>query len=375
MSPSGHPLSSSPVNPPLLKVQQDTDQRYDAATLREVFDIPCQHWKDIAETPYVRQALAAFPSELQTRPKGRLDLVSWVATISAFGVDGPSDDDWNKLFLACCFEPHKLCEAKIAVLLATAKCTADLPQDKNVTDHVLTKMRVRPAVEGRIQARAPGILLQVQRKYDQFLYTNVRKLLLEQAVREINPEAILFVNNAQGQQRPLNAGGHTSGLTAASFGAFGGSASASVGPAHGGTLPDDGNVGTLGDLAGLAASNILYPPPTHFNDPHQNLPFVGSTNPPFPFKAETIPTDAPGVGGRRFTGAFIRQVGETQVDAQMRVWETSMLRLLRLNPDSQQSNPRLRRFYIERELYRSHLRETVCNKLSMYVLDSQRYTE
>lgn len=366
VSPGVQPISSSPANAPLLKVQQDTDQRYDVASMREVFDIPCQHWRDIAEIPQVRQALAAFPSELQTRPKGRLDLVSWVATMSAFGVDGPSDDDWKELFMACCFEPHKLCEAKIAVLLATAKCTSDLSQDRNVSDHVLTKMRVRPAVEGRIQARAPGILLQVQRKYDQFLYTSLQKLLLEKAIRDIDPESILLSTTVQDQQCGIGGPGSAGGMTSNGFSSFAGGAS-------GGVVPSVGPGGG-GDIGSFALVNSSFPPPGNFAPPHHNQDFVGSTNPAFSFKADSQSGNG-SAPGRRVTGDFIRHIAEIQVDAQMKIWECSMMRLLRLNPAIHpQSNSRLRRFYSERELYRSHLRESVCNKFSMYILDSQRYT-
>lgn len=146
----------------------DTDRRFSAQALREAFERPQRDWAAVAAVPAVAHALAAFPSELDTRPKGRLDLVSWVACMSGFGCDGPSDGSWHALFSACSFAPLRMTELQIATLVAARKCCTDMAPD--VSERSMVKMRIRPAVEGRIDARAPGILLQVQRKYDDFVY-------------------------------------------------------------------------------------------------------------------------------------------------------------------------------------------------------------
>jgi hypothetical protein len=200
------PVPISPITPtgacptahgpaaPLLSLDKrplrDSDKRFSVAAMREAFELPQIHWAGIAAIPEVAAALAAFPSEQDTRPKNRLDLVSWVATISGFGCDGPSDEDWHALFSACCFAPLRMSELHIATLIAFRKCCEDLPLDVSIRNTV--KMRIRPAVEGRIQARAPGILLQVQRKYDEYLYAVWPKCLIQQAVRDTDPATLLL---------------------------------------------------------------------------------------------------------------------------------------------------------------------------------------
>jgi hypothetical protein len=192
----------------LARPQRDSDKRFSAEEMREAFDLPQGHWSSIAAMPAVAAALAAFPSELETRPKGRLDLVSWVATISGFGCDGPSEADWHALFAACCFAPLRLTEVQIATLITFQKCCDDAPSD--ITSHTLVKMRIRPAVEGRIQARAPGILLQVQRKYDEYLYAVWPKCLIQQAVRDTDPSALLLASCAGGFADDLQSGDDSS---------------------------------------------------------------------------------------------------------------------------------------------------------------------
>lgn len=178
------------------KPLHDSDKRFSVEAMREAFEMPHCHWASVAAIPAVAQALDAFPSELDTRPKGRLDLVSWVACVSGFGCDGPSDTDWHALFSACCFAPLRMTELQIATLIAFRKCCSDVSTEVSIRN--IVKMRIRPAVEGRIQARAPGILLQVQRKYDDYLYSVWPKCLIQQAVRDTDPAAMLLSSSTAG---------------------------------------------------------------------------------------------------------------------------------------------------------------------------------
>lgn len=270
---------AAPPQPPAAgrveaPAQSNTDVRFSAEAMREALEAPPAHWARIGALPAVAGALVPFPSELQTRPKGRLDLVSWVATISGFGCDGPAEGDWEALFAALCFEPLRLTEVEIATLIAYQKCCDDVAPDITTTN--LVKMRIRPAVEGRLQARAPGILLQVQRKYDEYLYNVWPLCLLNQAVRDTDPAALLD---------PVAA---------------------------------TGGCDALGGPVGIER---------------------------------------------------VRSLCEREVDQRVKLWERVMLGLLRLNRT--QESPRVRRYHLKKEEYRSRLRDTLVSIVGLFLLNRQ----
>lgn len=255
------------------QASENSDIRFSSEAMREVLEMPSSHWADIGAMPVVADALAPFPSELQTRPKGRLDLVTWVAAISGFGCDGPGEGDWQALFSAVCFEPLRLNEVQIATLIAFQKCCDDIAPDISSTN--IVKMRIRPAVEGRIQARAPGILLQVQRKYDEYLYSVWPLCLLNQALRDTDPATLI------------------------------------------------------------------------------DSPVAGE------FEA---------LGGPR-GGDRVRSVCDREVEERLKLWERVMLGLLRL--DTAKMSPRVRRFNIQRDQYKSRLSSELISAVGLFLLNRQ----
>lgn len=123
-----------------------------------------------ASKPSLAQALSLFKSEREIRKTGRLDLVTWVQYICAFGYAGPTDEAWANLFAACRVlpmlqpNPVTLREHEIAVLLAYAKIKPD--NGDTMTPAQLVKHRIKPAVLGRTVARTPGILQHIHQKFE-----------------------------------------------------------------------------------------------------------------------------------------------------------------------------------------------------------------
>lgn len=154
----------------------------------------------VAALPGIAAALDGFAAEAATRPRERLDLVSWVQHVCGFGGGGPAREAWWALFQACCFEEHgeeggrrgvlALGVVDVAVLLAFSRCCGD-EAAAGMTDHNLVKGRVRPAVEGRsCQARTPGILPAVEDAFDEFMYGFVGRGLLEAAKRDLDVDEV-----------------------------------------------------------------------------------------------------------------------------------------------------------------------------------------
>ena len=145
--------------------------RTSEARMQEALEQPASWYLERAQQPDIANALEQFKSESEIRKTGRLDLVAWVQYICAFGYDGPTNDAWDSLFIACQIYPKLsgqnqciLGEEKIAVLLAYAKIRAD-PGD-TMTPAQLIKQRIRPAVQGRSVARTPGILKHIHAKFE-----------------------------------------------------------------------------------------------------------------------------------------------------------------------------------------------------------------
>lgn len=160
------------------------------------------YWAQVAARPHVCAALAYFLREPATRPRGRLDLVSWVQWVCGFGGVGPARPQWHALFRACCCEsdgategdtggaPLRFSAPEVAVLLAFWGCCGD-DAAAEMTNHNLVKGRVRPAVEGRsCQARTPGILSAVEDAYADFVYSFIGRGFLEAAKRDLDVDLL-----------------------------------------------------------------------------------------------------------------------------------------------------------------------------------------
>lgn len=182
---------------PIEGIVAPNDPRASTADARPLFEVSMSYWQHLASIPSIAAALAPFPSERHTRKSGRLDIVQWVATISAFGVEGPSNAAWEQLFKACCFSPDpdvpdkslQLPVCHIAALLAFTKVNDNLPE--NVSYSIIVKSRLKPAVHGRTDARCPGILPRVQKKYDNFVYTILGQGYFHRRMDEFSPASIL----------------------------------------------------------------------------------------------------------------------------------------------------------------------------------------
>lgn len=185
------------MQPPLM---------WDATEVRAALDRPAAEYLAYAARPGVAAALAQFKSERDVHQTDRLDLVTWVQYICAFGVAGPSEDAWTQLFHACRF-PNEgavaqglssdsplttgdfLREHEIAVLLAHAKVAPDLSDA--MTHAALVKHRIRPAVFGRNDARTPGIIRHVSAKFEDWIFGYMTKWMCHYIVQEFSPAAFL----------------------------------------------------------------------------------------------------------------------------------------------------------------------------------------
>lgn len=167
-----------------------------AAECAAAYERGSKYWAQAAARPRVAAALTFFLREPETRPRGRLDLVSWVQWVCAFGGVGPARPHWHELFRACCCDgdgaaegdtsgaPLRLSAPEVAVLLAFWGCGGD-DAAAEMTNHNLVKGRVRPAVEGRsCQARTPGILSAVEDAFADFVYSFIGRGLLEAFKRD-----------------------------------------------------------------------------------------------------------------------------------------------------------------------------------------------
>lgn len=138
--------------------------------VQSALDRPQSFYFEWTQRPEVAQALEKFKSEKEIRKTGRLDLVTWVQYICAFGYQGPSDEAWASLFASCrvlpllSAEPRFLEEHEIAVLLAYAKIKPD--HGDTMTSAQLVKHRIKPAVLGRQVARTPGILAYIRERFE-----------------------------------------------------------------------------------------------------------------------------------------------------------------------------------------------------------------
>jgi hypothetical protein len=309
-----------------------TDRRFDSEAMRTVLDKGYAYWAALAEHPAIAAALARFPSERQTRKTGRLDLVAWVHVISAFGVDGPADAHWDQLFTACCFEaPHQpddpipyLRESCIAVLLAFAKVTEDVPES---TSHAnVIKQRIRPAVIGRVEARAPGIIHQVQRKYDNFVYSYINKGFVMDCIKNCHPERLLA------------------------------------------NVPD-----LLRATARRSASvdPQAYTRPETYHDNNYYASLNGSASPTSPPRPE-LPSRSwlvlPG-HSRKTTGDTIRELAHSHAAAEVKEWESIMSSFLNLDPTGSLDSPRIATYLRERESVRAQFQDGLCTRFSFYLCE------
>lgn len=150
----------------------DEENSPDNALVSAALEHPMSRYLEWAERPDVAHALSMFKSEHEIRKTGRLDLVTWVQYICAFGYDGPADNAWAALFAACrvipMLQPNQtlLREHEIAVLLAYAKIKPD--NGDTMTPAQLVKHRIKPAVLGRSVARTPGILQHIHQKFEKW---------------------------------------------------------------------------------------------------------------------------------------------------------------------------------------------------------------
>lgn len=148
----------------------EEEQSPDVALVATALERPPSHYLTWAERPDIAKALVQFSSERDIRKTGRLDLVTWVQYICAFGYAGPPDEAWASLFAACRVLPiisadnDTLREHEIAVLLAYAKIKPD--NGDTMTPAQLVKHRIKPAVLGRTVARTPGILQHIRTKFE-----------------------------------------------------------------------------------------------------------------------------------------------------------------------------------------------------------------
>lgn len=167
----------------------DSGLPWDGAAIRAVLDRPTAFYQEYARRPNIKAALDMFRSERDVHQTERLDLVTWVQYICGFGCQGPSENAWTQLFLACRLSLqlressmpslHDLAsgnflrEHEIAVLLAHAKVAPDASDA--MTHAALIKHRIRPAVFGRKEARTPGIIHHVCMKFEEFIFGYMTK--------------------------------------------------------------------------------------------------------------------------------------------------------------------------------------------------------
>lgn len=288
-----------------------SDPRAIAADVRPFFDVPMSYWQEVSALPAIAQALEPFLTEKQTRKSGRLDIVQWVAYMSAFGVEGPSDTNWNNLIYACCFTEDPQCPGKplrlpvrdIAALLAFTKVNDNLPE--NVSYSIIVKSRLKPAVCGRTDARCPGILPLVQKKFDCFVFKNIGLGFYRRTMDEICPSTILS-----------HFGMPTVGVL---------SASSPVSSSHTDCSSDTttGAGGHAQNLNGLQA------------------PFRGITN------------------------SVVHELAATYAIEHTKKWEQLMREWLQLHP----SGPRTQTFKAKHEEIRRRFKESIYNKLSSHLFD------
>ena len=163
--------------------------------MSNALDRPLSHYYEWSLKPDVATALSLFKSEREIRKTGRLDLVSWVQYVCAFGYTGPSDEAWACLFEACrvlpMLSPHgeTLKEHEIAVLLAFSKIKAD--NGDSMTAAQLIKHRIKPAVLGRTVARTPGILHHLQQKFETWALGSFTDMYFSTTVNNFGPSNYL----------------------------------------------------------------------------------------------------------------------------------------------------------------------------------------
>lgn len=167
----------------------------DNALVASALELPMSRYLEWAERPDVAHALSMFKSEREIRKTGRLDLVTWVQYICAFGYTGPSNEAWALLFSTCrvlpILEPSasQLGEHEIAVLLAYAKIKPD--HCDSMTPAQLVKHRIKPAVLGRSDARTPGILHHIHAKFESWVFGPYMDMFCNQCVSIVDSGVLL----------------------------------------------------------------------------------------------------------------------------------------------------------------------------------------
>ncbi|CAN8076032.1 unnamed protein product [Agarophyton chilense] len=178
----------------------EEDTSPDSSLVAVALELPMSHYLQWSRHPQIAAALALFKTEREIRKTGRLDLVTWVQYICAFGYPGPSDLAWAQLFSACRVIPSLhpgrtyLREHEIAVLLAYAKITPD--NGDSMTPAQLVKHRIKPAVLGRSVARTPGILYHIHQKFENWALGPFTDMYCALCVSLCCPEPLAAVNHS-----------------------------------------------------------------------------------------------------------------------------------------------------------------------------------
>lgn len=173
----------------------EDEQSPDIALVASALERPSARYLAWADRPDIADALLKFSSERDIRKTGRLDLVTWVQYICAFGYPGPSEEAWASLFAACRVLPmlatdnDTLREHEIAVLLAYAKIKPD--NGDTMTPAQLVKHRIKPAVLGRTVSRTPGILHHLRTKFENWALGPFTDMFCEYCVTLCGPSSYM----------------------------------------------------------------------------------------------------------------------------------------------------------------------------------------